>query len=455
MGRRKGICGALLLGLVLATGCGVRFPEMTTEQEEKIAEYAARAVMRHMQDYDSRLVDLSLYEEKDITDVENPSEDNRMDETADTPTVDISGEGSSLTLEEVFSLTGVEIQYTGYLVADTYPEAQGDNPYFALDATEGKKLLVLRFTLHNMTAEAVELDIFSMAPKATVTVNDTVRKNAMSTMLLDDLGTFVGSIDGGEEMPMVLLAEIDQNAAADIRSLRLTVRTDVGTATVLLQDGGTAASNGESSQLVTAQPQTESVSELTGTWCMEMDVASIVQAELGPDYTGFAGSMPIKVFIDFSENGTYHLYVDQEQMQESFSSYLEEFMTYNMGSIEDVYDAFAEQGISKEEADAMVKEQYGCSMEEYLQLMKTEAGLTENADFAAMLSEGAGLWEENGYYMVDGNQIYMGVYGTEEGKYNTYTISGNTLTMEVQEDEGNGGSGETGEFYTLVFSRVQ
>ena len=63
--KRQKIYGIIILCLIVFTGCGATLPPMTEAQQDAVAEYAAALVMRHTRDYSSRLVDLSLYEEKE------------------------------------------------------------------------------------------------------------------------------------------------------------------------------------------------------------------------------------------------------------------------------------------------------------------------------------------------------------------------------------------------------
>lgn len=236
MGKRKITCSILLLCLVLFAGCGEKLPQMTEEQEDKIVEYAAGIVMQHMKDDDSRLVDLSLYEEKpEEVPPESEPETGKMDETADTETIDIGSEGDFGTLDELLVPEGISITYTGYKMVNSYPDDGSGNPYFALDASSGKKLLVMQFTLQNITETEMEVDIFSLFPKCTVTINGTEKTNILSTMLLDDLSTYIGSVSGGEEVSLVLLAEVDSSTSETIDSLQLKVKTDDGSVTTLLQ----------------------------------------------------------------------------------------------------------------------------------------------------------------------------------------------------------------------------
>lgn len=239
MKKREISCGIAALCLILFTGCGAALPPMTDAQQDAIAEYAAALVMRHTRNYSSRLVDLSLYEEKEPEKTEEPGTGG-MDATADTPVIDNSDNNNIdetvyQSIDALLVPDGVVITYMGSRILDSYPENEDDDDlFFALEASTGKKLLVLRFSLQNTTGEEKNLDIFSVAPRCTLKINDTVRTHVISTMLLDDLSTYIGSLATGEEISLVLLAEID-NTLDTIEKLELTVSTGEESAVTLLQ----------------------------------------------------------------------------------------------------------------------------------------------------------------------------------------------------------------------------
>lgn len=234
--KRQKIYGIIIVCLIVFTGCGATLPPMTEAQQDAVAEYAAALVMRHTRDYSSRLVDLSLYEEKEPeSELPEEPEAGGMDEVADTPVVDNSSEETVYTsIDSLLVPEGVAVIYTGSQILDSYPAGEEADPYFALDASTGKKLLVLMFTVQNTTGEEKSLDVFAAAPRCMVQINGTERTHVISTMLLDDLSTYVGSLQAGEEISLVLLAEID-NTLDFIEKLELTVNTAEGSAKTLLQ----------------------------------------------------------------------------------------------------------------------------------------------------------------------------------------------------------------------------
>lgn len=224
--KKKTIVTTICIGsLFLSAGCGATLPELTEDQEEAIVEYAADVVMRYTRNYDSKLVDLSLYEEETQPEEtqEAPPTEETSPQTPDTPVVDISEEEPEGDIAQVLLPEGVTLSFTGSRAVDTYPDGDSANPYFAMDASAGNKMLVLEFLLSNTTGETREIDLYSMAPRFTLLINDTEKVPVLATMLLDDLSTYMGSLEAGEEVKLVLIAEVDESLAESITALRLSV----------------------------------------------------------------------------------------------------------------------------------------------------------------------------------------------------------------------------------------
>lgn len=235
MRKQKIFCSIALTGLIFLSGCA-SFPEMTEEQEEAIVEYAAGLLIQNMKDYDSRLVDLSLYADPEIIPEETPQpESGGMDEVADTEKVDVVEGEVYGTIDSLLVPEGVTLTYTGSSIADTYPDDDSGEPFFALDATTGNKLLVLKFAMTNTTGEEQTIDVFGVSPKCTVIVNGTEKKHTLSTMLLDDLSTYAGTLATGEEVSLVLLVEMETAVLEQVESIELKVTTETGSVTTLLQ----------------------------------------------------------------------------------------------------------------------------------------------------------------------------------------------------------------------------
>ncbi len=219
MMKRKGIVltagiGAVL-GAMLLSGCGNTLPEMTDDQADAIGEYAAITLLKYDANSKSRLVDISVLEESAAPELPVITEpDPIQPETAETgPTVtdrtDPSGGVTAATsLEEFMGLPdGMTLTYTGYDVVQSYQE-EGD-VYFALEASAGKQLLVLSFYLNNQTGAEQPMRLIDLHNSYRVTVNEDYTRTALTTMLNNDLSTYIETLSDGAGRQLVLLYEID------------------------------------------------------------------------------------------------------------------------------------------------------------------------------------------------------------------------------------------------------
>ena len=229
MRKRNVLVSICFICMAFFTGCGSTLPAMTDVQQKEVVEYAARVLMRHMNDYDSRLVDLSLYSEPE--EEKKPAE-KPMDPVVDKETIDNTETGGSSKIEDLLLPDGFTLSYKGYKVDDSYADG---TPYFSLDAEKGNKFIIMTFEIHNGTSEKVKLNLFEVPCNWTVKLNDKINADVHSTLLLDDLTTYIGDVKSGESVTLFLLAEVKAEDAENVNSIRLTVKTSEGKATKLLQ----------------------------------------------------------------------------------------------------------------------------------------------------------------------------------------------------------------------------
>lgn len=220
----------------MLSGCGaMAMPALTEEQEDQIVQYAADAVMRHVYTRNMRLADLSLYEEKEETEKADETKEPAgiMDPVADTPVTDRSEETASKGFADVLLPEGCSMEYTGYEITDSYPRTE--DVAFVIDASVGKKLLILSFTIANNGTESTYVDVNGRKPSCVLQINDTDKCFIQVTLLTDDLTTYSGSLDAGQEVPLVMIAEIPEEAADGIETLKLSVTAEGSSATAVLQ----------------------------------------------------------------------------------------------------------------------------------------------------------------------------------------------------------------------------
>lgn len=239
----KGLAAVMSCGILL-TGCGSVIPKMTEAEEQAVGEYAALVLLKYDANHRSRLVDLALIEEAE------KEESREEQQPAETPTPEIKEDTSSVpvidaTKEEQSSVSsisqffrlpeGVTVQYKDWNITDSYPDDGQTDGFFSLDASEGKKLLVLQFEMTNNSGAEQSIDILDQEPVCRITVNDSYTRTALMTMLTNDLSTYIGSVGAGETQEMVLLIEIDQETAFAVNTISLALKNNTDTFTMPLQ----------------------------------------------------------------------------------------------------------------------------------------------------------------------------------------------------------------------------
>ena len=236
----------LLCGIGIAcvlSGCG-RTVELTEEENEIITEYAVGLLLKYDKYYSNHLVELAEYEEEadsaepepEEEEIPEESTDTEESEIADTPVVDMAEEEQQAsTIEEFYGIEGIGFQYTGYELRNEYPEiTEGSMELaFAMEATSGMKLLVLRFQAINLNGAETELNMMNYGTRIRVAVNGESPKSALSTMLLNDLQTYKGII--GPEGPVELVAVIEVPDGTNVENLSIILRNDSDSATLNLQ----------------------------------------------------------------------------------------------------------------------------------------------------------------------------------------------------------------------------
>ena len=250
------IC-CICLSICLLSGCG-KVIELTEEENYMVAEYAAELLLKY-----DRNIDLRYYSEKvtsttaeaiDETTAEEPSteiteettttkaaEDNSGDDNTtqsdssvvtpdEMPEEDVSASDissnvrdSSYDIADFAGVDTVSIKYAYYMLVDQYPSVDHDGVAITIDAPSGYKLLVLKFNMENKTGDDQYVDMFSKELEYSIIVDGNKKAKQMLTILIDDLYTYQGTVDGNMFEEVVLLFQVSDSVAENIQSLKLQV----------------------------------------------------------------------------------------------------------------------------------------------------------------------------------------------------------------------------------------
>lgn len=242
----------VLRGLMIGTvgiclcGCGNTIPEMTEQQQELVVEYAANELLKFDRNHVVKLVELeeeepTEAEEEATPDKAQPKEEEVPEEkggvTADEVTViDQTGENASVenvSIEQFLGLSDAEISYTGYETADSYPSDGTEEVYFFMEATGDNQLLVLKFDLKNTADGEKEVDLAASQVRYKIGING-AEQNALTTMLLNDMAYYQGTLAAGGSAELVVVGEIPADQADQITDLELVMKSVDDTATISL-----------------------------------------------------------------------------------------------------------------------------------------------------------------------------------------------------------------------------
>ena len=227
------LAGTLIVSL---NGCGNTIPSLSEEQEALVVEYASTAVLKHDANYQGKLVDLSTLKNEEETPVEEtmqapaeeadiPKEPEQMQE----PQQDVfSAEQAEAEIqadaEQILGLQDVSLTYSGYEVDEFYPK-NGNEIYFVMNATPGNNLLVVKFTLRNLLNEEQDIQIQPGTVRVKIIMNGE-EENALTTMLLNDLATYQGTLGPNEETELVVVGEYPVEDLQSIDSLSVKLKNE-------------------------------------------------------------------------------------------------------------------------------------------------------------------------------------------------------------------------------------
>ena len=235
-----------IMSSVMLTGCIDAMPDMTEEQENMVAEYAAGLLLKYSPNYDYRLVSERELEEviqaeneaalqKETTQMqESEMEETEPDKTEENIQPDNDSSNEQQIVEDIdtdmfsadadiaqeLGIEGLSVRYQSYEVYDTYPK---ENSGFSLSAANGKKLLIVYFDVENTTDEDMQVDFNEYNIKGKVKVNDERASSVLNTMLVDDMISYIGQISAGETLQLVFATEVSEEAANEIESIKLDI----------------------------------------------------------------------------------------------------------------------------------------------------------------------------------------------------------------------------------------
>ena len=246
---KKGkIIGVLAVSACMLTGCIDSMPDMTEEQSELVAEYAADMLLKYSPNYHYRIADeeevasaeseMETSQEEETTQEESqPSQDLSQTGMGETVSVDAEAsveDGAEYDLAAFFGMDQFSIMYASCEVTDAYPNAES-GVGFSVTAPQGYNLLVLHFDVENLGEEAAQCDLFDQISKVSVNVNDAGYVQALSTLLTNDLTTYMEDIPAGEVADAVVVVPVEQTDLDEIQTAVMQITTQDSVVNISLE----------------------------------------------------------------------------------------------------------------------------------------------------------------------------------------------------------------------------
>lgn len=184
-----------------------------------------------------------------------------------------------------------------------------------------------------------------------------------------------------------------------------------------------------------------SAKKLYGSWEMTVDLSKEVESELGePD---FHAPLDVKLIVQFNEDGRFDMYADEAFTTDSLNGWLDAFIDYY---VEKTYVEYEEMGMTREEVDQAMMDQYGMGMQE---MMEDAMADSVSVDDVVADLQASGVWEAKG------DKLYMDEVEVQANAYDNFTVEGDTLTLTIPEGaEVDAADMMEGMEYPLVFTRV-
>ena len=252
--RIRGMIAAAASCLLLG-GCGYEMPDITEDKTELVADYSAALLLKYDSASPSRLLPADSVVHIDFVDPANgipteivPESDESTDiEVNSTP--EFSSEDTTVTDAQTGASTGgatgfdsfvgdigVDVSYSGnYEITDTYPSGEDSNPYLSVAASAGNELLVLHFNLTNTSGADNNVNLGLLGLRYRVSINGGSNKYVMTTLLENDLMSYIGTLAAGEQADVVAVCEISESEASSISTIDFTIRNSTDSAVISLQ----------------------------------------------------------------------------------------------------------------------------------------------------------------------------------------------------------------------------
>lgn len=249
------------LCVLLLVGCG-QVVDLTDEETQLIAEYAAELLLKYDINFEDRLdegyqkaeemssealeqwnssemttevaTEFSVDEEmtenvvstetmttEDSEEIDNNLSDDADDEGATDDDKIPAGTESNIAV--IAGIEGADITFRQYSIVDKYPATDEQGEFIYLEASEGYQLLVLQFDVVNKTDDLLPISLIDLELDYRVVCNGSKAAKPMLTILMDDLGTLETNVEPNASQEAVLVFQVSDGMQQKLETMDLYV----------------------------------------------------------------------------------------------------------------------------------------------------------------------------------------------------------------------------------------
>jgi hypothetical protein len=198
------------------TGCIQKF-EYSEQQSDAAAEYIAGVMLKNDKNYVAKMVSIEKLIEKQeaeaaatVTPTPVNTQNAKSEQGQTTTPTDTVAQEKDYTLTDVIGEEGFEIEYTDFIVAESYPEDATD-AYFSITPNPGYQLMVLSFLVKNTLDKENNLNLTKADIVYQLDVNVGMIYEPPFALLENNLKLIDLTLKSSETKPVVLIFEIKRD----------------------------------------------------------------------------------------------------------------------------------------------------------------------------------------------------------------------------------------------------
>lgn len=219
---------AVLLLITTLTGCVQKY-DYSEQQLDSASEYIAAVILRNDRNYTSKLGSfnkiIEMRGKKAAAAAPTQTGIDKVDADTEikTASFDVADPKRDYTLTEVLGEDGFELEYTSYVIADSYPEDSAE-AYFMITPRPEHQLVVASFMLKNTLNKNNNLNLTKANILYQLDVNEGTIYTPTFALVENNLKLIDVALKAKEEKPAVLIFEVKKDI--DMKDINLMVTRD-------------------------------------------------------------------------------------------------------------------------------------------------------------------------------------------------------------------------------------